>query len=179
MRRIFALLACLSLTAQPGAPAQAIVLNNAQASVYFSPNGGAQAALVEAILNARKNIVVQAYSFTSAAVARALTDAAENGIQVQVILDYSNLSDRYSVVDFLQRRGVPVLIDARHQIAHNKVMVIDNEVVITGSYNFTASAEDKNAENLLIIRDRALAGAYLANWVHHARHSEEPPERAR
>ena len=67
---------------------------------------------------------------------------------------------------------IPTLIDAKHAIAHNKVMVIDEETVITGSFNFSKAAEQENAENLLIIHDRALAAKYLENWKAHAAHSE-------
>ena len=63
-------------------------------------------------------------------------------------------------------------IDARHAIAHNKIMVIDGEVVLTGSFNFTSQAEHSNAENLLAIGDSAMAAKYAANWSAHAAHSE-------
>ena len=63
-------------------------------------------------------------------------------------------------------------IDAKHAIAHNKITVIDGEVVITGSFNFTKAAEEHNAENLLVIRDQGLAEKYTANWKAHAEHSE-------
>ena len=63
-------------------------------------------------------------------------------------------------------------IDSAHAIAHNKVMIIDGETVITGSFNFTKAAEDKNAENLLVIRDKPLAEKYTKNWLDHERHSE-------
>lgn len=59
---------------------------------------------------------------------------------------------------------MPVLIDAKHAIAHNKVIVIDGETVLTGSFNFTKAAQDKNAENLLILHDRKLAAQYAENW---------------
>lgn len=62
--------------------------------------------------------------------------------------------------------------DSAHAIAHNKVMVIDGETVITGSFNFTKAAEGNNAENLLIINDRKLASLYTKNWQNHAKHSE-------
>jgi phosphatidylserine/phosphatidylglycerophosphate/cardiolipin synthase-like enzyme len=63
-------------------------------------------------------------------------------------------------------------IDAKHAIAHNKVMIIDGEAVITGSFNFTKAAEESNAENLLVIRDKKLAERYIKNWQEHERHSE-------
>ena len=68
--------------------------------------------------------------------------------------------------------GIPVRIDAKHAIAHNKVMIIDGETVITGSFNFTKAAEESNAENLLIIHDKKLAELYTKNWQGHERHSE-------
>ena len=68
--------------------------------------------------------------------------------------------------------GIPVKIDAKHAIAHNKVMVIDDQTVITGSFNFTKAAEEQNAENLLVIYDKVLAAKYVGNWQTHAEHSE-------
>ncbi len=69
--------------------------------------------------------------------------------------------------------GIPTRIDARHAIAHNKIMVIDASTIITGSFNFTKVAEEKNAENLLVIWDKNLAAKYTENWQAHAEHSEE------
>ena len=63
-------------------------------------------------------------------------------------------------------------IDAKHAIAHNKIMVIDGQTVITGSFNFTKAAEEHNAENLLVIREKTLADKYTANWKAHAAHAE-------
>ena len=99
-------------------------------------------------------ILVQAYSLTSAPIAKALLDAHKRGVQVQVILDKSQRTEKYSSADFLANQGVPTMIDASHAIAHNKVMIIDSETVITGSFNFTKAAQEKNAENVLIIPDK-------------------------
>ncbi len=68
--------------------------------------------------------------------------------------------------------GIPTFIDDKHAIAHNKVMIIDKAKVITGSFNFTKAAEEKNAENVLIIKDKALAKVYIENWEKHKGHSE-------
>ena len=70
-------------------------------------------------------------------------------------------------------------IDAQHAIAHNKVMIIDGEIVITGSFNFTKAAEVNNAENLLVIHDKKLAERYIKNWQEHERHSDEYVGRGR
>jgi phosphatidylserine/phosphatidylglycerophosphate/cardiolipin synthase-like enzyme len=140
--------------------------------VYFSPKGGCTEAVVKEVDAARSTILVQAYSFTSAPIAKALVEAHKRGVQVQVILDKSNRTEKYSSADFLHNMGIPVCIDAQHAIAHNKVMVIDGRTVITGSFNFTKQAETGNAENLLVIRSPELAAKYTANWKVHADHSE-------
>ena len=112
---------------------------------------------MRALNDARQTVFVQAYSFTSHDIAAALLHARQRGVVVHVILDHSVLEDHYSEADFLAHGGISVLIDAKHPIAHNKVMIIDGQTVITGSFNFTRQAEEHNAENLLVIHDRTLA----------------------
>ena len=141
-------------------------------SVFFSPKGGCTGAIIKELDRANTSVLVQAYSFTSAPIAKALRNAHKRGVKVEVILDKSQRTQKYSSADFLANSGIPTMIDAEHAIAHNKVMVIDGEVVITGSFNFTRAAEERNAENLLVIRDKALAAKYLKNWQEHAQHSE-------
>ena len=141
-------------------------------SVYFSPQGGCTDAIVQELGSAKTSILVQAYSFTSAPVAKALVAAHERGVKVEILLDKSHLTERYTNAPFLAKSGIPVKIDSAHAIAHNKVMIIDEETVITGSFNFTKAAEDKNAENLLVIKDRALASRYSQNWKVHEAHSQ-------
>jgi phosphatidylserine/phosphatidylglycerophosphate/cardiolipin synthase-like enzyme len=141
-------------------------------TAYFSPVGGATEAVVNALVHATNTVLVQAYSFTSAPIAKALVDAERRGIKVQVILDKSQRTEKYSEADFFSHEGIPTLIDAQHAIAHNKVMVIDGYVVLTGSFNFTKAAEEHNAENLLVINDAVLAKRYAENWHLHEQHSE-------
>ncbi len=144
----------------------------ADVQVYFSPAGGCTEAIVRELGRAKKSIYVQAYSFTSAPIAAALVEAHKRGVHVEVVLDKGQRTEKYSSADFVSRAGIPTFIDAKHAIAHNKVMVIDEAVVITGSFNFTKAAEEKNAENLLVIRDTELAAKYLANWKAHFEHAE-------
>jgi len=140
--------------------------------VAFSPHGGCTEAVVAALEKATGSVLVQAYSFTSAPIAKALVEAHRRGVRVEVILDKSQRTEKYSSADFVAHAGIPTLIDAKHAIAHNKVMVIDGKTVVTGSFNFTKAAEEHNAENLLVIQDPALAEKYAANWKLHAAHSE-------
>lgn len=158
---------------EPGAiHAQAAGKGSPSWEVYFSPKGGCTEAVVAALDKAKVSVLVQAYSFTSAPIAKALVDAAKRGVKVEVVLDKSQRTEKYSSADFVIHEGIPTRIDAVHAIAHNKVMVIDGATVITGSFNFTKAAEEHNAENLLVIQDTALAEKYAANWKVHADHSE-------
>ena len=144
-----------------------------QIEVHFSPNGGCTEAVVKELDAAAKaTVLVQAYSFTSAPIAKALMAAHKRQVKIEVILDKSQRTEKYSEADFLVNVGIRVRIDDKHAIAHNKIMVIDDQTIITGSFNFTKAAEEHNAENLLVIRDKALAAKYTANWQEHADHSE-------
>jgi phosphatidylserine/phosphatidylglycerophosphate/cardiolipin synthase-like enzyme len=153
------------------------VIAGPDVQVCFTPEYGSTPSctqdIVDAINSTRRTILVQAYSFTSAPIAKALVEAHRRGVEVKVILDKSANTHHYSAATFLEHMGVPVWIDAQHAIAHNKVMVIDDAIVITGSFNFTKAAEEHNAENLLIIHDPALAAHYTENWNKHLEHS--PP----
>jgi phosphatidylserine/phosphatidylglycerophosphate/cardiolipin synthase-like enzyme len=140
--------------------------------VFFSPNGGATSAVTNALARATNSILVQAYSFTSAPIAQALVAAKRRGVSIQVILDHSQRTEKYSEADFLMHNEIPTLIDAQHAIAHNKIMILDGYIILTGSFNFTKAAEEKNAENLLVINDPVLARAYVSNWRQHEQHSE-------
>ena len=146
---------------------------NPEVCAFFSPNGGCTQAVVSALDAAKQSILVQAYSFTSTPIAKALVDAKKRGVDVQVILDKSQRTERYTAATFLANEGVPTYIDAKHKIAHNKIMIIDGRTVITGSFNFTKAAESGNAENLLVISNAPeLAARYTANWKEHLGHSE-------
>ena len=120
---------------------------------------------------AQSEILVQAYGFTHNAIAQALVRAHQRGVKVQVLLDEKSESTNRYVISLFRSTGVPMRADGSHAIAHNKVMVIDQQVVVTGSFNFTNSAETRNAENLLILRSLALAKSYRENWLVHSQHA--------
>lgn len=149
-----------------------LTLDNAPTQVYFSPKGGCTEAIIQQIDQAKSEILVQAYSFTSQPIAKALLGAHKRGIKVQAILDKSQRKEKYTSATFLANVGIPTYIDSAHAIAHNKVMIIDRETVITGSFNFTKAAEERNAENLLIIKSKDLAKPYIDNWNQHKGHSD-------
>jgi len=94
---------------------------------YFSPHGGCTEAVIRELDKAKTTILFQAYSFTSAPIAKALLNAHKRGVKIEVILDKSQRTQNYSSATFLYNQGIPVKIDAQYAIAHNKVMIIDGE----------------------------------------------------
>lgn len=133
-------------------------------SVCFTPNKQCQTNIVDAINSATKSIYVQAYSFTDKDIASALARAALHKVVVKVILDKSNRNDNRSAKEIIIDSHIPLRFDAPNGIAHNKIIIIDGNKVITGSYNYSAAAYKRNTENVLIINDPQLADKYTQNW---------------
>ncbi len=139
--------------------------------VGFTPPAGVSQHLVQHIDQSRSEVLVQAYGFTHNAIAQALVRAHQRGVKVTVLLDEKSESTNRYVISVLRNAGIALLHDGAHAIAHNKVMVMDAQVVVTGSFNFTNSAETRNAENLLILRSPSLAQSYRQNWLMHQQHA--------
>lgn len=153
------------------------VFNQTPYQVCFTPHKGrvgqnCDNLLIQKISASRTSILMQAYSFTSKPIAKALVRAANRGVTVIAVIDKSQVKARYSKVQLLLDAGIPVYVDYKVAIAHNKVMVIDGQSVETGSYNFTNSAEYRNAENMLVIKDSALAKAYTQNIISRIKNSK-------
>ncbi|MGL4825740.1 MAG: phospholipase D family protein [Alphaproteobacteria bacterium] len=137
---------------------------NRKIYVCFSPGGNCEQLILKAIFEAKTNIFVQAYAFTSKPVAQALMDAFQRGVQVRVLCDKGQFSMKHSVVHRLQSCGIEVVPDLVRGLAHNKILLIDGKRLLLGSYNFTHAANHANAENLLCIQDPKLYEIYLKNW---------------
>lgn len=139
----------------------------------FTPWDDAEGAILQALQEARHAIYVQAYLLTSRSLAHALIEAKQRGITVEILADREmTAKGENSQIPQLAAAGIPVWLEVRYVAAHNKILLIDpreaNSTVITGSYNYTYSAQARNAENLLILRDNpALARAYFDNWQRH------------
>lgn len=128
--------------------------------IHFCPEDRCGDAVVSAIKSAKKNISVAMYSFTNRDIAYAIADAAKNGLDVKVYLNNDQRNERYSKAGFLKNKGIPVRHHKHDGLMHNKFAVIDDNIVITGSFNWTASADKRNDENLLFINNKEAAEAY-------------------
>jgi phosphatidylserine/phosphatidylglycerophosphate/cardiolipin synthase-like enzyme len=171
---IFPILFLISFLALPCVTASGaeITLDNAPTKVFFSPDGGCIKGIIKEIEMGTREILVQAYSFSSTPIRNALINAQKRGAKVEIVFDKEDQKDQnFRGAKGFSRTGITVYLDGQHTIAHNKVIVIDRETVITGSFNFTNAAETKNAENVLIVKSKALAGLYAENWYAHLKHS--------
>lgn len=140
---------------------QSIKFQDTDVKVYFSPNGGCRKAIITEIDNAHKSIIVAMYYFTNREIAQSIIRAKNRGVSIKILLDESQTKEKFSKYRFLIKNGIRVQIDRRTGLMHNKFAVIDDLVLITGSYNWTSSAEHKNRENLLIIKNEKLAQRYI------------------
>jgi phospholipase D len=138
--------------------------NTDKVNVCFTPPSGCGSLIAREISQANHSIYVQAYGLTSKSIIYQLKAAQNRGVKVHVILDNGNLSDNKEIYRELGDAGVNTYFDKMSGIAHNKVMIIDNHKVITGSFNFTNAADSKNAENVVLIDDVNIAARYLRNW---------------
>ena len=133
-------------------------------SAAFTP-GQALPLVLDTIRGARSTLLVAAYTFTSRPVATALRDAQRRGVKVFVVVDAGEAAKAYSAARFLANERVPVRTHGRHALQHNKFIVADGTTVQTGSFNYTSSAAQRNAENVLVVRNApALASQYAAEW---------------
>ena len=133
--------------------------------IGFSPKGESLQIVLKGISEAKESILVAAYSFTSKPISEALLDAHKRGVRVAVVADHKGNSGRYTAVNFLANHGVPVRLNGRYAILHHKFMVIDGSAVQLGSFNYSAAAVDKNAENVLLLKDvPGIASQYAEEW---------------
>ncbi len=176
LRRLSCTLAAMLLMLAAPSPARdcpRTAEGDAVVEAFFSPWDNAQHRLLQALDEACEQVLVQAFILTSREVAAGLIAAHQRGVDVRVLADARQHAETpASQLQRLAEAGIPVWLEDRYRHAHNKVMVIDGRsrwpLVITGSYNFTWSAQHQNAENLLVIRGYpAVAERYATNWTRH------------
>jgi phosphatidylserine/phosphatidylglycerophosphate/cardiolipin synthase-like enzyme len=144
----------------------------------FTPWDNVEGIIVNAIGQARRQVLVQAYLLTNKKITAALVAAHRRHVDVRVLLDAGQLEKvSSSTAPLLAKVGIPVWLETKYQNAHNKVMVIDaatpDATVITGSFNYTWTAEHKNAENILVAKNNpALAARYAGNWERHQQEAQ-------
>ena len=141
-------------------------VNGTMIETYFSPDDGVREKIIGVLENAEESIYFMAYSFTADEISDVLLERASNGVDVAGVMDYSQIrsNGQYSEYDIFLQSGLDVMSDGIDGLLHHKVFIIDSEIVITGSYNFSASAEERNDENILIIYNSDIAQEFLKEF---------------
>lgn len=137
----------------------------------FTPAQGCTKMIIRTIKNAKDNIHVQAYTWTSKDISQALIDMHNQGVKVHIILDKVNMR-KNAAIYMLEKNNIRPLIDYVPGIAHNKIIILDDDTVITGSFNFSESGEKRNVENILKIQSKELNKLYKKNWQYRAKLSQ-------
>jgi phosphatidylserine/phosphatidylglycerophosphate/cardiolipin synthase-like enzyme len=146
-------------------PYSSLSINGELLQVYFSPEDGTADHLVELIRGAKQSIYFLAYSYTSDEIALAMIDRAKAGVTVAGVFETSQFrSNTGTEFKHLLSAGVDVRLDGNPRNMHHKVIILDGQTVVTGSYNFSASAEDRNDENTLVIHSPEIAAQFMAEY---------------
>ena len=133
----------------------------AKLEVYFSLYDDPESIIIKNIDNANEFINIAMYAFTDREIAQAILIAKDRGVDIKIYLDRSQVNAKYSKSRYFINNVIKnIRISSNNYIMHNKFAVIDNEMVITGSYNWTASAGERNDENLLVIDDKNIIKKY-------------------
>ena len=140
---------------------------HASVQVGFSPEGSARALVLTSINQAQRSIDMMAYSFQAQDIVEALVRAEKRGVKVRAVIDKRRNKGRVSqkAIALAQANGVELRLDDHYHLQHDKLMIIDDNTLETGSFNFAKSAEVANSENVLLIRDEpAVIGQYQAHF---------------
>ncbi|MBN3733158.1 phospholipase D family protein [Burkholderia sp. Tr-20390] len=149
------------------AGARAAPVGEAVVQAGFSPEGSAQALVLDVINRADVSVRMMAYTFTAPDIARALVRAKRRGVDVRVVVDASESHSRAAVaaMNILVNAGVPVRVNGQYKIQHDKVLIVDGKHVETGSFNYSAAAERSNSENAIVLWNHPeLAKQYSEHW---------------
>jgi phosphatidylserine/phosphatidylglycerophosphate/cardiolipin synthase-like enzyme len=146
-------------------PNPRVTIDGTPIDVYFSPDDGVQASIIELLDNAKESIYFMAFSFTSDPIGEAVRSRAQEGVIVSGVMETEQVnSNSGTEFDPFKQAGLDVLLDGNDGQMHHKVMIIDGNIVIFGSYNFTNSAETQNDENLIVIYNEEIAAQFMSEF---------------
>lgn len=128
--------------------------------VYFSPGPDCLNAIVDTLKKAKRKAKICVFTISDNRIVDAIKDMQLNGVNIKVISDNDKRFDEGSDIEYIARRGIDVKLDTTHAHMHHKFAVIDDSITITGSYNWTRSAEQRNYENILVTDSKDVAKAY-------------------
>lgn len=159
-----------------GTPHPKVSIDGIPVEIYFSPEDKAVGRILELLRNALTSVNFLAYSFTSSDIGNVMMERARAGVSVSGVMDHGQVkSTKVTEYDPFQQAGLDVRLDGNQQgLMHHKVIIIDQKIVITGSYNFTGAAETTNDENLVIIFSPEVAAQYMQEFQRVYAQAQQP-----
>ncbi|MGB2895196.1 MAG: phospholipase D-like domain-containing protein [Anaerolineales bacterium] len=145
-------------------PYPRVNINGMEVEVYFSPDDHMLQRLLSLVATAEESIEFLAFVFTSDPLSEALIAREGDGVRVRGVIERGQVNSSGSEVGQLLLDGLDLRLDANQNKMHHKVILIDGEIVVTGSYNFSRNAEEKNDENVLILHSEEIARQYLLEF---------------
>jgi phosphatidylserine/phosphatidylglycerophosphate/cardiolipin synthase-like enzyme len=146
-------------------PKPRVILDGVPLDIYFSPDDSVQASLLDLVDQARESLYFMAYSFTADPLGDAIRLRAANGVQVSGVMEAEQVSSNIGTeFDAFVQAGLDVRQDGNPGLMHHKVLIIDEQIVVFGSYNFTNSAETRNDENLIVVYSPEIALRFLEEF---------------
>ncbi|WMC18856.1 MAG: phospholipase D family protein [Enterobacteriaceae bacterium PSpicST2] len=128
--------------------------NSINIDVGFSPGDTAKNIILKSINNSKTSIDIAAYSFTNKIIAKLLIKAYNRGVKIRIVADKKSNTGKYTIVKYLKKHNIKIKLNNKYLIMHNKFMIIDNNSIETGSFNYTKNAIYKNAENVILIKNK-------------------------
>ena len=134
--------------------------------IAFSPKEGATDLIIKVLKSSEKSVKIAAYSFTSRPIADSIIEAKKRGVKIQAVVDKSQIrKSSHSIVPRLLEEKIPVRVDYKHSLQHNKYIIVDGKTLQTGSFNYSAAAQNRNAENVIVLWNiPSIVKIYDANW---------------
>lgn len=151
-------------TSPANTPNPVFSINDVQIENYFAPEDDVMTHVIDAVSQANTSIHIMVFSFTEDALGQAILQRAQAGVEVSAIFEQRGANTEYSECNAFLDAGLNVMLDGNPRTFHHKVIIIDGQTVVVGSFNFSNNATESNDENLLIIHDANIAGSYEAEF---------------
>ncbi len=132
--------------------------------IHFSPGKDCLNAIIDAMRNAKKTAKICVFTISDNRIGNAILDMQMNGVNIQIISDNDKRFDKGSDIDYLYNKGIDIRLDTTSAHMHHKFAIFDDEITLTGSYNWTRSAETRNYENILVTDDKKVAKNYTKEF---------------
>jgi phosphatidylserine/phosphatidylglycerophosphate/cardiolipin synthase-like enzyme len=164
---------------EKGVPNPILTIQGVKVENYFAAEDGVTQHIIDTIGLAKQSVYFMAFSFTDDGIGKAMEDKAKAGLKVGGVFETTGSGTVYSEYGKMKKAGLDVYTDGNPWVMHHKVIIIDEQVVIFGSFNFSSNADKSNDENILIVHDPAMAKSFKAEYDRVLAQAKNPPVKAK